>query len=264
MKTFIYFLLFASFLATGLFAFEEHKALESVLKKLDINSTFVLYDMQTEKYVGYNKTRAYKRYSPASTFKIANSLIGLETKAVKSVDEPIPYLGPENPFMSEWKEDMGLRRAITISNVPIYQELARRVGLTKMKRRLKSLGYGNADVGERVDRFWLDGPLEISAIEQIEFLKKLLEEKLPISQQTQKDVKRILLLESGAAYTLYGKTGWQNAPNSGTGWFIGWLENSQGIYIFAFNMDMSGISDAPKRVSLTKECLFALGLLKKL
>ena len=98
--------------------------------------------------------------------------------------------------MELFGEDMGLRKAIAISNVPIYQELARRIGLERMKHYLKIFDYGNADTGEVVDRFWLDGPLKISALEQVEFLKKLVQEKLPISKEAQRDVKQILLLES--------------------------------------------------------------------
>ncbi len=249
---------------TTLFANELNQKIEEIFSKADTNATFVLYDMQKEKLVIHNQARAQKRYTPASTFKIANSLIGLETKTVKSVDEPLPYIGPENPFIASWKEDMGLRKAITISNVPIYQELARRIGFERMKHYLKSFEYGNADTGETIDRFWLDGPLEISTLEQVEFLKKLVEEQLPVSKEAQKDVKQILLLESADDYKLYGKTGWQNAPGNGIGWFVGWIENSHGSYVFALNMDMTGANDAPKRISLTKDCLFALGLLKDL
>lgn len=249
---------------TTLFANELNQKIEEIFSKADTNATFVLYDMQKEKLVIHNQARAQKRYTPASTFKIANSLIGLETKTVKSVDEPLPYIGPENPFIASWKEDMGLRKAITISNVPIYQELARRIGFERMKHYLKSFEYGNADTGEIIDRFWLDGPLEISTLEQVEFLKKLVEEQLPVSKEAQKDVKQILLLESADDYKLYGKTGWQNAPGNRIGWFVGWIENSHGSYVFALNMDMTGANDAPKRISLTKDCLFALGLLKDL
>ena len=255
--------IFIIFTTTTLIANELNQKIEELFKKADTNATFVLCDMQNEKLIIYNQSRAQKRYTPASTFKIANSLIGLETKAVKSVDESLPYLGPKNPFIASWKEDMGLRKAIAISNVPIYQELARRIGLERMKHYLKIFEYGNADTGEVVDRFWLDGPLEICALEQVEFLKKLVKEQLPISKEAQRDVKQILLLESADDYKLYGKTGWQNAPDNGIGWFIGWIENAHGINIFALNMDMRGENDATKRINLTKDCLFALKVLIK-
>ena len=81
------------------------------------------------------------------------------------------------------------------------------------------------------------------------------------SKNIQKDVKSILLIEKTNAYRLYGKTGWQNAPEKGIGWFVGWIEKSEGTYIFAFNMDMTDMSDAPKRINLSKTCLTILGLL---
>lgn len=56
-----------------------------------------------------------------------NSLIGLWSGAVVDVDAVLPYTGEVNPFMQSWKRDMGLREAIVISNVPIYQELALRI-----------------------------------------------------------------------------------------------------------------------------------------
>jgi beta-lactamase class D len=173
MKPFMHSLIFSFiliiFTTTTLFANELNQKIEEIFSKADTNATFVLYDMQKEKLVIHNQARAQKRYTPASTFKIANSLIGLETKTVKSVDEQIPYLGSENPFIASWKEDMGLRKAIAISNVPIYQELARRIGLKRMKHYLKIFEYGNADTGAIIDRFWLDGPIEISALEQVKF-----------------------------------------------------------------------------------------------
>ena len=261
MKKRILYVIFLFFMQTNLIhAMEENAQIKTLFEAADVNATFILYDLQKDTIVGYDKVRSEKRYLPASTFKIANSLIGLATGAVKTVDEPIPYNGPSNPFIAAWKEDMGLKKAIAMSNVPIYQELARRIGLTRMQKYLKDLHYGNESVGEHVDRFWLDGPLQISAVEQVLFLKGLVQETLPFSKNIQKDVKSILLIEKTNAYRLYGKTG-LNAPEKGIGWFVGWIEKSEGTYIFAFNMDMTDMSDAPKRLNLSKACLTTLGII---
>lgn len=92
-------------------------------------------------------------------------MIGLEVGTVKDVDEIFIYDG--SPRMFEfWEKDMGLREAIAVSNVPIYQELARRITLEKMNESIQKLNYGNMDIGDKVDMFWLEGPLKISAIEQ--------------------------------------------------------------------------------------------------
>src|SRR5690606_10185028 len=120
-------------------------------------------------------------FVPASTFKIPNTLIGLATGAVKSVDEIFPYGGQPQPFKT-WEKDMGLREAITLSNVPVYQELARRIGLERMQLNLLNMDFGNNEIGTVVDRFWLDGPLKISAVEQTRFLAKLAQGQLLFPQ----------------------------------------------------------------------------------
>lgn len=177
----------------------------------------MLYDVDAGRFVGYNQSRSKVRFVPASTFKIPNSLIGLSVGAVKSVDDVLPYGGDPQPF-DAWEKDMGLREAIALSNVPIYQELARRVGLARMRENVSKLDFGNEDVGEVVDTFWLEGPLKISAVEQARFLARLAQRKLPMPENIQESVREIVLLEHGEDWELYGKTGWENAPGRGIGW----------------------------------------------
>jgi beta-lactamase class D len=242
-------------------AIEEDPAISLIFEKAGVEGTFVLYDRQQEKFTGHNETRSTRRYIPASTFKIVNSLIGLAVGTVKDVDDPLPYTGPDDPFIAQWKHDMGLRKAIKLSNVPIYQELARRIGLRRIQQQINLLHYGNENIGHKVDRFWLDGPLEISSIEQVEFLTKLATKSLPYPDHIQQSVHEILLIEKGKNWKMYGKTGWQNAPGKGVGWFVGWLEKSDKLYVFALNMDIADVSDASKRVELSKASLHALDLL---
>ena len=242
-------------------ALEENPNIGALFKRAQIEGTFVLYDVTEKKFIEYNQTRAKTRYIPASTFKIANSLIGLSSGAVKSVDEILPYKGPAKPFIPEWGNDMGLRRAIAISNVPIYQELARRIGLERMRDGLAKLNYGNRETGDIVDRFWLDGPLKISALEQAKFLAELVQNSLPLPKKVQEIVREILLLETGADWKLYGKTGWQNAPDRGIGWLVGWVEKKGRVYVFALNIDINKPADAAERMKLVKVSLHLLGLL---
>jgi beta-lactamase class D len=91
---------------------------------------------------------------------------------------------------------MGLREAIKISNVAIYQELARRIGIERMRDGVKRLGYGNMEIGSVVDRFWLEGPLAISAVEQTQFLHRLVEGSLPIDPKALRAVKEITYREN--------------------------------------------------------------------
>lgn len=242
--------------ATG---WEESAEVAGLFKSAGVNGTFVLYDVAAERLIGHDKTRAEMRFVPASTFKIPNALIGLSVGAVKSVDEPLPYGGHPQPF-KVWEKDMGLRDAIALSNVPIYQELARRVGLERMRENISRLDYGNREIGSAVDKFWLHGPLEISAVEQTRFLAKLAQDALPFPKTFQKNVREIILMEQGEGWALYGKTGWENAPGQGVGWWVGWVQKDNRVYAFALNMDILQASDSGKRVELGKASLKALGM----
>lgn len=242
-------------------SFEEAPKLTKCFDDEKVVGTFVLFDVTNDKMIVFDKTRAKKRFTPASTFKIANSLIGLDTGAVKNVDEVLPY-GGKPQRIKEWEHDMGLRDAIKISNVPVYQELARRIGIERMREGVKKLGYGNMEVGNVVDRFWLDGPLAISAVEQTEFLSRLVKGSLPIKPEAMRAVKEISLLEKTDAYELHGKTGWQAGPvPPPMGWWVGWVERDNKVYAFALNIDMKNDADAPKRISIGRSCLKMLGKL---
>lgn len=225
-----------------------------------LRGTFVLYDAAANRFTGYQQVRAETRYIPASTFKIPNSVIGLAVGSVRSVDEVLPYGGKPQRF-KEWEQDMGLRTAIRVSNVPVYQELARRTGLERMRESVAKLGYGNAQVGDVVDTFWLVGPLQISAVEQAEFLCRLAQDRLPVPKTAMAPVREIAQLERGDNWTLAGKTGWADTYDPDIGWWVGWVQKGERCYGFALNVDMPMEGDAAKRIGLGKESLRVLGVL---
>jgi len=241
--------------------YREVPELKKCFNDAAIVGTFMLFDVANDTMLVCDEVRAKKRFTPASTFKIANSLIGLDIGAVKDVEEVLPYGGKPQP-RKEWERNMGLRDAIKISNVPIYQELARRIGIERMREGIKKLGYGNMEIGSVVNRFWLDGPLAISAVEQTEFLHRLVTDSLPIDPKALRAVKEITLLEKTDTYELHGKTGWVVGPTPPEiGWWVGWIERENKVYPFALNFDMQSNADADKRIRVGHECLKALGKL---
>lgn len=247
---------------------QDNEDIYQIFKKNDIVGTFVVYDVSSDKLTGYNQERAKTRFTPASTFKIPNSLIGLSTGAVKSLDEIFPHNG-KSQYLKEWEKDMNLREAIKVSNVTVYQEIARRVTLKEMQKNVKLLNYGNMATGNKVDRFWLDGPLKISSIEQTSFLAKLAQNQLPLSQEVQNAVQDITLLEKGSNWELHGKTGTLMRQKENIGWWVGWIKKDGHIYSFALNIDNHPRGSSEKktaiktqeRIDLGKASLKALGLL---
>lgn len=239
---------------------QDSPAVDALFRNAKVQGAFVLYDVRKNQLLGTNHERATTQLVPASTFKVAHSLIGLSVGAVKSMDEVLPYGGGPQPLKA-WEKDMGLREAIAVSNVPVYQALARRIGLDRMQAVLLTMHYGNAEVGSVVDQFWLRGPLKISAIEQAVFLAQLAQGRLPFSQAHQQAVSDAIEFERQADWVLYGKTGWENYPNPGTGWWVGWVLKNGQVYAFALNIDARNPADAAKRIELGKACLSALGVI---
>ena len=232
----------------------------AILAEAGYDGTFVLYDPEAGILTGCSRERAETPFVPASTFKIANSLIGLSVGAVSSVDEILPYGGKPQPIR-EWERDMGIRDAVKVSNVPVYQELARRIGLERMREGVKRLGYGNGEIGDVVDRFWLDGPLRISAAEQCRFLARLARGELPLEAGAQEAVRDIVRLEERDGAVLYGKTGTAMCHAPALGWWVGWVEREGRVRAFALNIDMPDPGrDSGKRVELGRACLAAVGV----
>ena len=242
--------------------FTENKKIEEIFEKNKLEGTFVLYDAQNNSFTGYNKKRAEVQFYPASTFKIYNSLIGLNTGVVKNVDDIFYKYNGEKVFLESWAQDSNLRYAIKVSQVPAYQLLARKIGTEKMQEEINKLNFGNKKIGEEVDQFWLRGPLKISAVEQCELLTKLAKNELPYTKDIQKQVQEITVLENTEEWTMHGKTGWATSNiEIPVGWFVGWIEKDGKVYSFAINLDMKEGKDLPKREEMAKESLKALNII---
>lgn len=238
---------------------KESPELARLFRQENVSGTFIVHDLAQDSYTVHDRRRAETRYIPASTYKIPNSLIGLATGVVANVDQVLPYGGGPTR-RPEWAHDMSLRDAIRISNVPVYQGLARRIGPERMRSSLRQFDYGNMDPGTVVDTFWLEGPLKISAVEQTVFLDKLVQDKLPVPKAAMAAVREILRQEGSAE--LYAKTGWGVPPDGKEiGWWVGWVKKDGKLYTFALNLDIPDDATGARRVPLGKASLQALGLL---
>lgn len=232
----------------------EAPAFGEAFKKEQATGTLAILDPTTGTLKIWNPERAKQRFIPASTFKIANALIGLDTGAVKSPDEILPYGGKPQLF-KEWEHDMSIKDAMRVSAVPIYQELARRIGSERMAAGLKALNYGNMETGKVIDRFWLDGPLTISATEQVEFIRRFVADELPLKKETMQQVRDIVSTEPSDHGIIHYKTGWGTATTPQIGWIVGWVEQGEHKLPFALNIDMADLKDASKRMAILKACL---------
>lgn len=207
-----------------------------------VQGTFGMFNNGTGQFTIYNIERFRDTaFLPASTFKIVNSLIGIETGRIKDSATIIPWDGVTRKF-PEWNQDLTMEKAFAYSAVPWYQELARRIGKDTMQFWLDTLGYGSlhgkAVIGQNVDTFWLDNSVKVTADEQLGLVKRLYFGQLPFQPRSQRIVKNIMLREKQPLYSLSYKTGWGTTEKGHQlGWVTGWIEENKHPYFFVLQIE---------------------------
>lgn len=237
--------------------YTEHPELAEVFELRKVDGCFVVYDEARREYHLVDSARCYQGFLPASTFKIPNSLISLETGAIRDTNEIIEWDG-QTRDIEAWNRDHRLRSAFQTSCVPCYQKLAHRVGVRQMRYYLERIDYGSMQLDTNsLSYFWLRGPSRITPMEQIDFLRRLYHDQLPFSPEHMKTVKSIMIMEKTDDYTIYGKTGWAVDDRRNIGWWVGWVEKGGRPYFFATNIEAPDrVSDfARKRIEITRALL---------
>jgi beta-lactamase class D len=247
---------------------EEDNSLKKYFEEHKVTGSFGFFDNAAGQFTIY-KLNHFKdsAFLPASTFKIVNSLIGLETGRVKDDSTVIPWDGKLSTNLP-CNADLPMYEAFRNSCLPWFQELARRIGKDTMQKEIDSLGYGERygkPVIKQVDQFWLDNSVKVTADEQLGLVKRLYFQQLPFQPRTQRIVKSMMLREDNANYKLSYKTGWGFRENGHSiGWIIGWIEENRHAYFFTLQIE----SADPKadmlaiRMKMLKDILTQYGFFK--
>lgn len=204
---------------------------------------------------GHNLSRSSERFSPASTFKIANTLIALEEGIVKTADNSIPWDKIKRSY-PPWNQDQTLKSAFSVSCVWCYQKFATAIGHSKYQDYLTLFDYGNKNTGTDITQFWLNGNLTISVKEQIDFLRSIYLEKLPINKKNYSTLRDIMIFEKNDGRTTYGKTGWSGKH----GWFVGYIETQEKTWLFAHYLEINDKSSLKYRKELVYKVINDLKL----
>lgn len=199
-------------------------------------AAFVLYDAQSGVTTRHNPERAAEPRTPASTFKIFNTMAALDAGVVPDEHEVIEWDGVERRF-AQWNESQDLATAFQRSAVWVYQELARRAGRDTLQAFLTREGYGNATIGDDVGMFWLDGSLRISPDEQVAFLRKLHAGETGFSDRAEGIVKELMVADTTGGAVTRGKTGWSWHEGENLGWWVGWVERGEDVHFFTLQVE---------------------------
>lgn len=210
------------------------------------DGAFVLRDCATGEETVYNAEAADTAFGPCSTFKIWNSLIGLEEGILTDPDAPFWIWDGEERSFAAWNQDQTWRSAFAVSCVPAFQELARKIGPERMQAWLEKLDYGNKDQCGRPDGFWLPRAghktIMITPREQARMVCRMIKGNLQVKAESVAKLTEVMKLAETERGTLYGKTGsglrgGEAGPKSESdfdmGWLVGFVESGGKRYAYA-------------------------------
>lgn len=215
-----------------------------------------------------------RRVTPASTFKIAISLMGYDAGVLKDAHHPaLPYKESYKAWRPEWKTTTDPTSWIAKSVVWYSQQTTTALGEARFGRYVRDFQYGDQDVSGGLTRAWLSSSLHISPMEQLDFLKRMLRGRLPVSRRAVEITARLTALpEPVDGWTVHGKTG-SGAPQTADGahdstrefgWFVGWATKGGRKVVFARLIQADGPGAEPMGMRARREMLAALpDLLRK-
>jgi len=223
---------------------------------------FLLVNGETDEIVFNLGPHINERITPCSTFKIALSLMGFDAGIL--IDEKTPtwaFQEGYDDFLESWKAPQTPQSWIKNGCVWYSRVLACQLGTDKIQNYLALLDYGNQNMSGGLTKAWINSSLKISPKEQVDFIKKMIKEELPISSDAIQKTKAILFVDDlPDGWKLFGKTGWggsiteQDVTTKEVGWFVGWVERDHTFFPFAYNIRERKINLA-QRIPRVKQLL---------
>jgi beta-lactamase class D len=236
---------------TDVTLFPSDELLRAALGQRD--GAIVLRDVASGREKVLGEALADRAMPPCSTFKIWNTLIGLEEGILRGPDDAFWKWDGEKRGIEDWNRDLTLGESFRFSCVPAYQALARRIGKEKMDTWIRRLDYGDKNLTAGLDLFWLpaDGrqTLLITPRRQTALLADWAAGKLPFAEETDRNFRAIFLARDDAGGKLFGKTGSGMGAdgNYALGWFVGVVESQRGKTAFACVLQGEGLSGRDAR-----------------
>lgn len=235
----------------------------------NVEGSITLYDLKERKWMTSDILDSNNPTLPASTFKIINTLIVLETDMFSGIEQIIKWPGVTDTVKYGYRpdiyHDISIKDAFKQSAGWAYIEMAKQIGKVKYKTYLKACDYGNVDLSIKDDDFWNFGNFKISPINQIEILRGVYEESLPFKKSSFAALKDLMIDKKTDEYTLRAKTGWTRGSIKEIGWWVGYVERKDNVYFFATRL-VKDKKDSNKdfgncRKKITLEILKALKII---
>ncbi|MBK9257867.1 MAG: class D beta-lactamase [Saprospiraceae bacterium] len=224
---------------------------------LNVAGSTTIFDYYNKKWIFTDKADAEIVSLPASTFKIPHTLIALENKVVADEYEVYKWDGIPKSHLGKvvdlWNKDTDMNTAFKNSTVWFYEEIAKKIKRKSYKKILENCGYGNSNLNEKGQDFWNYGNFGVTPKNQIEFLIKLYEDKLPFSKYNMDKMKEIMISEKSETHNFRGKTGWTRKNGKEIGWWVGYVETKDNVYFFATRLLKNENDNNPNFTQYRKE-----------
>lgn len=222
----------------------------------NVDGTFALMNNQRGDVTVYNLEMDTQRLSPGSLFKIAHTLIGIETSRI--TDEATRMPSDDTAIAA-----ITLKDAFDNNRNEYFQVLSNEIGTDTMHHWLQALSYGNM-LATDPENFWMNGDLKISADEQLGLMFKVYFDKLPLRKYAQQIVRDLMLKEDNTLYTYSYTTGTATTPNNEKlGLLAGWIEENRHVYFFTVTIKMRDEKDPEETAArITKKILESKGFFK--
>lgn len=245
----------------------ERKDLQHYFTNCGTPGSTVLFDKNKIEWIVTDSLRVNQGSLPASTFKIINLLIALETKVISSEFDVVKWPGSTDTVKYGYRpdiyHDMTVKEAFELSAGWVFVELAKKIGQENYQKYLTKCNYGNANLTHPDTDFWNFGPLAISPMNQVQLVMKLYDNRLPFAKEHMETVKRVMVTEKNDRWTIHSKTGWTRDSDINTGWWVGYVETNDNVIFFATLLKQPRASSPANfgncRKEITKSILRKLG-----
>lgn len=236
---------------------------------------FLLINGVTDEIVLELGPHINERISPCSTFKMTLSVMGYDAGILKDEKNPTwDFQEGYDDWLEAWRAPQTPQSWMNYSCVWYAKLLSFELGLDKIQSYLASFAYGNQDMSGGLARpgptnpAWINSSLKISPKEQVEFIQKMIRDKLPISPSAIQMTRTILFKEeSSEGWKLFGKTGYsgsyvtKDGKTLEHGWFVGWIEKGHHFFPFAYLIREQKII-LDQRIPRVKQLLSASGVME--
>jgi len=226
-----------------------------------------IYDAESTLSFRVNLPRLSERVAPCSTFYLPAAVVALKAgfikPAVTEISRAQSEIPPTHYWPSAWRAQRHNLRSAAKNSVPWYlQDITTKRGAVKLKQDLTRLKYGNADISGGLEEFWKSSSLQVSGLEQVDFIRKMREGKVGINKRQTAVILDSLRLRNEGDHVLYGKTGsCVRTDGDLYGLFVGFVEKAgKPRAYFYLTVDGTSISDvAVVRRQIVMDSLIELG-----